>query len=66
MVTGKDGRLVGLVTHRDILLVSPDCSLVREVMTPADRVISVGPGVAHDNRQGSAYEHRLEKAAGAG
>ena len=43
VVTGKDGRLVGLVTHRDILLAPPDRSLVREVMTPADRVISVGP-----------------------
>ena len=61
VVTGKDGRLVGLVTHRDILLAPPDRSLVREVMTPAEKVISVGPGVSHETAKALLYEHRLEK-----
>ena len=30
-------------------------------MTPADKVISVGPGVSHETAKALLYEHRLEK-----
>ena len=61
VVTGDDGRLLGLVTHRDILLVPPDRFAVREVMTPAEKVIKVGPGISHEDAKALLYEHRLEK-----
>jgi IMP dehydrogenase len=61
VVTDGDGRLVGLITHRDLLLAPPDRTQVHEVMTPVEKVIRVGPGVSHEEAKSVLYQHRLEK-----
>ena len=61
VVTTGEGKLLGLITHRDILLAPSNRVLVHEVMTPVEKVISVGPGVSHEEAKRVLYEHRLEK-----
>ena len=61
VVTGEGGKLLGLITHRDILLAPPDRTMIHEVMTPAAKVISAGPGISYEKAKALLYEHRLEK-----
>ncbi len=61
VVLAPDGRFLGLITHRDILLAPGDRAIVRDVMTPAERVIKVGPDVSPEEARRVLYEHRLEK-----
>lgn len=61
VVIGGDQRLVGLVTRRDILLAPEDLHRVDDVMTPADKVVSVGPSVTSSEARSILYQHRLEK-----
>jgi IMP dehydrogenase len=61
VVIGPDHRLVGLVTRRDLLLAPEDLHTVAEVMTPADKVVSVGPSVTSTEAREILYQHRLEK-----
>ena len=61
VVTNGNGRLVGLVTQRDILL-APDNSIpVGKVMTPPQQIISARPDTTLDEARAILYEHRLEK-----
>jgi IMP dehydrogenase len=61
VVTSAEDKLVGLITRRDVLLAPDDRVEVSEVMTPADRVISVDPTISHEEARAILYEHRLEK-----
>lgn len=61
VVLAPDGKFLGLITHRDILLAPGDRAIVRDVMTPAERVIKVGPDVSPEEARRVLYEHRLEK-----
>jgi IMP dehydrogenase len=61
VVINGDHRLVGLVTRRDILLAPEELKTVGEVMTPADRVVSVGPSVTSSEARNILYQHRVEK-----
>lgn len=61
VVLGPDGRFEGLVTHRDVLLAPQSAVSVREVMTPVEKVIHVGPDVTREEARRVLYEHRLEK-----
>ena len=61
VVTDAEAKLVGLITHRDILLAPTSCVQVHEVMTPIEKVIKVGPGVSHEEAKAVLYQHRLEK-----
>ncbi len=61
VVLGPEGRFEGLVTHRDVLLAPATAVHVREVMTPVEKVIHVGPDVTRDEARRVLYEHRLEK-----
>ncbi|MBW7882089.1 MAG: IMP dehydrogenase [Caldilineaceae bacterium] len=54
-------RLVGMITRRDLLLAPPGVLTVREAMTPAERVVSVGPSVSSEQARALLYEHRVEK-----
>ena len=61
VVVDEDGKLLGMVTSRDVLL-SPDEDVpVRKVMTPRQRLVVA----AHDEHLESArdilYRHRIEK-----
>jgi IMP dehydrogenase len=61
VINGDAKRLVGLITRRDLLLAPPDLHTVADVMTPAARVVSVGPSVTSDEARTILYQHRLEK-----
>ena len=54
-------NLVGIVTGRDIRFV-PDLNvLVRDVMTPKDRLVTVIEGAGHLEIQTKLHKHRIEK-----
>jgi len=61
VVANGAGRFVGLVTSRDVLLAPQELTTVRQVMTPADRIISVSPDVSPSAARDVLYQHRLEK-----
>ncbi len=59
-VVERDGKLVGMLTHRDIELADPDAR-VSERMTPWERLVVAPRGVSIDEARRSLSEHRIEK-----
>ena len=55
------GKLAGIITQRDILLVPESMSAVRQVMTPLERLVTVPPSVTVDEAREVLYKHRIEK-----
>ena len=56
----KDGRLVGILTNRDLRFEKRLDRLVSEVMTK-DRLITARPGVSLDEAKETLHRHRIEK-----
>ncbi|HEY7557980.1 MAG TPA: IMP dehydrogenase [Candidatus Binatia bacterium] len=56
----KNGRLVGILTNRDLRFEKRLDRLVSEVMTK-DRLITVKPGVSLDEAKELLHQHRIEK-----
>ena len=54
-------NLVGIVTGRDIRFVPDLDTLVRDVMTPQDRLVTVKEGAPHQEIQTKLHAHRIEK-----
>ncbi|CAN5843360.1 IMP dehydrogenase [soil metagenome] len=61
VVTNAEGKLVGLVTQRDLLLAPDEQAAVRTVMTPQDQIVSGTPDTSPDEARAILHEHRLEK-----
>jgi IMP dehydrogenase len=61
VVTNGTNELVGLVTHRDIILAPDETALVSTVMTPPDEIISAGPDISPQQARELLHKHRLEK-----
>jgi IMP dehydrogenase len=61
IVINGENRLIGLITRRDILLAPAELQTVSAAMTPADKVVSVGPSVTSGEARSILYQHRLEK-----
>jgi IMP dehydrogenase len=61
IVINGDNRLIGLITRRDILLAPEEVQSVSTAMTPADKIVSVGPSVTSSEARSILYQHRLEK-----
>ncbi len=61
IVADEEGRMVGIITQRDILLPTPDIRQVHQAMTPAERVVSVSKDVRFEEARRLLYEHRVEK-----
>ena len=61
LITNDKNRLIGMITQRDVLLAYNGDTLVRDVMTPYDKIVSVGPDVTPETARAVLYEHRLEK-----
>jgi IMP dehydrogenase len=59
-VTQADGRLVGILTNRDVRFAENPRQLVSELMTH-DNLITVGPGVSQDEARRQLHQHRIEK-----
>jgi IMP dehydrogenase len=61
-VIDADGRLLGIVTRRDIgYAAHPARVKVREVMTPRERMVTGKPGYSLEDARAILYKHRIEK-----
>jgi IMP dehydrogenase len=59
-VTEKDGRLVGILTHRDVRFAGNSAQPVSELMTKDD-LATVGPGVTQEEARRTLHQRRIEK-----
>lgn len=61
VVVDETGRLLGVVTTRDVLLAEDAQAQVFTVMTPRERLVVAGPGESMDQARQKLYQHRIEK-----
>lgn len=61
VVTNGSGKMVGLVTQRDLLLAPEDHPSVQSVMTSHENIISGKPGTTLEQARTLLHQHRLEK-----
>jgi len=59
-VTDEEGRLVGILTNRDVRLAENPRQPVAELMT-RDNLVTVGPGVTQDEAKRQLHQRRIEK-----
>ena len=57
---GKAGKLVGILTNRDVRFATDTRQRVRDLMTK-DRLITVHEGVHQDEAKRLLHQHRIEK-----
>ncbi len=55
------GKLVGLVSQRDLMLAPASMESIRAAMTPRERLVTVGPSVTVEQARELLYRHRIEK-----
>lgn len=58
----EKGRLVGIVTSRDVRFEENLDKRIRDIMTPKDRLVTVKEGTSQEEVQGVLQKHRIEKA----
>ena len=61
MVTDADGRLLGMVTARDVLLAQDGSQPVGSVMTPKSRLITAPANETLEAARQTLHAHRVEK-----
>ncbi len=61
LVSDAQGQVIGLVTARDLLFERDANRLVTEVMTPRDRLVSLGPDASIESARDALHDHRVEK-----
>ncbi|MFN3389731.1 MAG: IMP dehydrogenase [Allosphingosinicella sp.] len=59
-VTESDGRLVGILTNRDVRFAENPRQPVSELMT-RENLVTVGPGVTQDEAKRKLHQRRIEK-----
>jgi IMP dehydrogenase len=59
-VTEADGRLVGILTNRDVRFAENPGQPVSELMT-SENLVTVGPGVSQEEARRQLHQHRIEK-----
>jgi len=59
-VTETDGRLVGILTNRDVRFAENPRQPVSELMTH-ENLVTVGPGVTQEEARRQLHQHRIEK-----
>ncbi|MDT7835364.1 IMP dehydrogenase [Aquabacterium sp. OR-4] len=57
----EDGRVVGIVTGRDLRFETRMDAPVREIMTPRDRLIVVKEGATIEDGKALMHQHKLER-----
>jgi IMP dehydrogenase len=57
----RDGRLVGIVTSRDLRFETRYDNPVTEVMTPEERLVTVREGASKEEVKSLLHKHRIEK-----
>ncbi len=60
-VVEEGGRLVGIITNRDLQFETDRSRLVSEVMTPLDRLRTTAVGTSLDEAREILHRHRIEK-----
>jgi IMP dehydrogenase len=61
LVASEEGDLLGILTHRDVLFVENTSRLVSELMTPAEKLVTVSPGVTPDEAKRLFRKYKVEK-----
>jgi len=61
VVVDDDNYLLGIVTHRDLLLALDDNIPVSQVMTPRERLVVASQNESVEEARRKLYEHRIEK-----
>ncbi len=61
LVLDGSGRLLGLVTARDLLFADDPDKPVESIMTPRERLITAPPGVGMEEARAILFKHRIEK-----
>jgi IMP dehydrogenase len=61
LIVMDEGRLVGLVSQRDLMLAPASIGSIRQAMTPRERLITVKPNVTVEEARTLLYQHRIEK-----
>ena len=61
MVLDAEGQLIGLVSTRDLIFELNADRSITDVMTPRDKLITVGAGASLDAARSLLHDHRLEK-----
>ncbi|HWH22542.1 MAG TPA: IMP dehydrogenase, partial [Allosphingosinicella sp.] len=59
-VTEEDGRLVGILTNRDVRFAENPRQAVSELMT-SENLVTVGPGVTQEEAKRQLHQRRIEK-----
>ena len=59
-ITEKNGRLVGILTNRDVRFAEDPKQPVSELMTK-DNLVTVGPGVSQEEARRQLHQRRIEK-----
>ena len=59
-ITEKNGRLVGILTNRDVRFAENPRQRVAELMT-RDNLVTVGPGVTQEEAKRQLHQRRIEK-----
>jgi IMP dehydrogenase len=60
-VVDPQGRLVGMVTSRDMWYIEDETTPVSQIMTPMERLITAAPNTSFDEALSILYKHRIEK-----
>jgi IMP dehydrogenase len=60
-VVDPEGKLLGIVSSRDILFVHDDSGLVRNVMTPRNRLVTAPVGTTISQAEQILQTHKVEK-----
>lgn len=61
MVVNEAGELIGLVSTRDLMFEADPDRPVQTVMTPREKLVTVGAGASLDDARSLLHGHRLEK-----
>ncbi|MBI4859565.1 MAG: IMP dehydrogenase [Candidatus Riflebacteria bacterium] len=61
LVVDESGRLMGILTSRDLLFVEEHQRRVAELMTGKDNLVTAPPGTTLDEARRILHEHRIEK-----
>lgn len=60
-ITDDDGRLVGILTNRDVRFERNERRPIRELMTSGERLVTAPPGTTLEQAMGILHRHRIEK-----
>jgi len=60
-VINSNGRVVGIVTNRDLRFETKLDQPVKNIMTPRERLVTVGEGAKREEAMALMHEHRLER-----